>query len=216
MKHDISLQELTSFIGKQGIVLSGTQVEQLELYHRQLQLWNRKHNLVSKSDESFLIFRHFLPSFLYVYFLMQDGFSINQKLTDIGSGGGFPGIIISICFPDRKIVLIESIRKKMLFLKTVSQKLNLNMEVVLGRIEEQENEKYNIITARAVASLDILDEYGKHLLLNGGRLYTIKSCDYEKEIDNQLSLSIESREIPEEWEMFSEKLINRKMIVLKK
>ena len=216
MKHDILLKELISFVGSQGIALNESQVEQLELYHQQLRQWNRKHNLVSNSDESFLLYRHFIPSFLYVWFLTREGFSENLKLADIGSGGGFPGIIISICFPDRKIVLIDSVRKKTLFLKSVARKLNLNTEVVLGRVETQEQEKYDIITARAVAALDLLDEYGKHLLARGGQLYTIKGDNYQKETGRELSLSLESREIPEKWKTFSEKFIDRKMIVLKK
>jgi len=216
VKHDIPLQKAITFLGDQGIPVNQKQVKQLEQYKRLLIVWNRKHNLVSHNDESYLIERHFLASFLYVFFLFNDGLSVKRRLADIGSGGGFPGIIISIFFPDNKITLIESVRKKTLFLKKTSQELDLNTAVVAGRIEAQQKEQYDIITARALAPLHILDKYAKHLLCGGGRLYTLKGADFEKEIQKPLNLQYESREVAQKWLMFSERLNHRKMLILKK
>ena len=112
--------------------------------------------------------------------------------------------------------MIESIRKKTLFLKSVIKELNLNAEVVAGRIEMQEPEEYDIITARALAALGKLDNYAKHLLKTGGRLYTIKGVVFEKEISDGLDLLLEKKEIPAQWQTFSDKLSERKMIILKK
>ncbi len=215
MKHDLSVNQLISFLKTQNIELSDTQVEQLNQYYEQLLLWNKKINLISNNDIPFIISKHFLPSFLYVYYLLNDGYSNKQKLIDIGSGGGFPGIIFSIYFSDRNIVLIDSIRKKTLFLKATVKKLNLNTNVLLGRIENIE-EKYDIITARAVASLDTLDVYGTRLLYDGGRMYTIKGGDFKNEITKNANLIMENREIPIVWKTFSDNLISRKMIIQKK
>ncbi len=216
MKHDISLQKLAEFLSSQEIALSNKQIEQLDHYRLLLKQWNRKHNLISRNDEESIIERHFLPSFLYVYYLRQDGFGREQKLADIGSGGGFPGIIIAICFPENSITLIESIRKKTLFLKTVSREINLEIDVIQGRIEQQEKESFNITTARALAALNKLDNYAERLLLSGGRLYTIKGADYNSEINGELSLSLEKHEIPEAWREFSSRLSEREMIILNK
>ena len=207
---------MVSFLKTQGIRISQKQTEQLSGYYNQLKHWNRKHNLVSHNDENYLVERHFLPSFLYVYYLLQDGFYENKRLVDIGSGGGFPGIIISICFPDREITLIESIRKKTLFLKAVIKELNLNAAVIGERIEMQKAEEYDIITARALAALNRLDDYAKNLLTYSGRLYTIKGCDFEKEIAGRLNLFLEKKEIPAKWQAFSDRFSEKKMIVLKK
>lgn len=117
--------------------------------------WNQKINLVSKNAEKELELRHVLDSLQLINYIRDDA----KLLVDVGSGSGFPGIVLAIAcqekFPAMKIVLIESITKKTVYLKDVCQRLNLqNTEVVNNRVENVVFKKVDYITARAVASVD--------------------------------------------------------------
>lgn len=117
--------------------------------------WNKKINLVSKNAEKELELRHVLDSLQLINYIRDDA----KLLVDVGSGSGFPGIVLAIAcqekFPAMKIVLIESITKKTVYLKDVCQRLNLqNVEVVNNRVENVVFKNVDYITARAVASVD--------------------------------------------------------------
>lgn len=117
--------------------------------------WNQKINLVSKNAEKELETRHLLDSLQLIDYIRDDA----KLLVDIGSGSGFPGIVLAIAsqekFPMLKIVLIESITKKTLYLKDVCKRLNLlNVEVINDRAENIVFKNVDYITARAVASVD--------------------------------------------------------------
>ena len=117
--------------------------------------WNQKINLVSKNAEKELELRHVLDSLQLINYIRDDA----KLLVDVGSGSGFPGIVLAIAcqekFPAMKIVLIESITKKTVYLKDVCQRLNLqNAEVVNNRVENVVFKNVDYITARAVASVD--------------------------------------------------------------
>lgn len=117
--------------------------------------WNQKINLVSKNAEKELELRHVLDSLQLIDYIRDDA----KLLVDVGSGSGFPGIVLAIAcqekFPAMKIVLIESITKKTVYLKNVCQRLNLqNVEVVNNRVENVVFKNVDYITARAVASVD--------------------------------------------------------------
>lgn len=117
--------------------------------------WNQKINLVSKNAEKELELRHVLDSLQLINYIRDDA----KLLVDVGSGSGFPGIVLAIAcqekFPAMKIVLIESITKKTVYLKDVCQRLNLqNVEVVNNRVENVVFKNVDYITARAVASVD--------------------------------------------------------------
>lgn len=117
--------------------------------------WNQKINLVSKNAEKELELRHVLDSLQLINYIRDDA----KLLVDVGSGSGFPGIVLAIAcqekFPAMKIILIESITKKTVYLKDVCQRLNLqNAEVVNNRVENVVFKNVDYITARAVASVD--------------------------------------------------------------
>lgn len=117
--------------------------------------WNQKINLVSKNAEKELELRHVLDSLQLINYIRDDA----KLLVDVGSGSGFPGIVLAIAcqekFPAMKVVLIESITKKTVYLKDVCQRLNLqNVEVVNNRVENVVFKNVDYITARAVASVD--------------------------------------------------------------
>ena len=117
--------------------------------------WNQKINLVSKNAEKELELRHVLDSLQLIDYLRDDV----KLLVDVGSGSGFPGVVLAIAmaekFPAAKVVLIESITKKTVYLKDVCQRLNLqNVEVINNLAENVVFKNVDYITARAVASID--------------------------------------------------------------
>ena len=151
-------------------------IRKLENFVDLLTQWNQKMNLISKNSLSDVWTRHVLDSIqLSSYFSDKDNLII-----DIGSGSGFPGIVSAIVLqeknPQAKVVLVESITKKTLYLNSVSAELGLkNVTVINDRVENTVFKNADVITARAVASLDVLLKYAakiggkqtKFLLLKG-------------------------------------------------
>lgn len=129
-----------------------------------LEEWNSKMNLVSKNSFTEVWSRHILDSAQLINYIP----ATTKHLVDIGSGAGFPGIVLAILLQERnpaaKVTLIESITKKTVYLNDVCEKLALqNVEIVNNRVENTVFKAVDVITARAVASLDILCGYAKHI-----------------------------------------------------
>lgn len=156
----------------------------LNLYYELLESENKKYNLtrITQLDEVFE--KHFLDSLLFV----EQHKITNQKIADIGTGPGFPGIVLKIFFPDIKLTLIESNNKKVNFLKLVVEKLGLkDVEILNKRAEELTDlykEKFDIIVSRAVAYLDIILEIGVQLLKVNGTYILLKGPRAYQEIED--------------------------------
>ncbi len=183
MKHRNDLQNLFRFLSSQEIALNDRQRKQFALYLELLEKWSHRQNLVSRKDVAHLVERHFLPSILLNNCLPGE---IAGSLMDLGSGAGFPGVIIKILRPQVRVTLLDSSRKKTLFLEEVCERLVLDAVVVCERCEnygKSRQWKYEIVVARAVARLRTLLELASPVLVNGGRLFTIKGSDYKEEID---------------------------------
>ncbi len=130
-------------------------LEKFELYRYLLLQWNQKINLISRPDEDRIVCRHFLESVGLVTVLP---FASNVPVLDIGTGAGFPGLPVKLVMPDLELILVESRKKKVLFLKEVIDRLNLKYVSVLPvRIEDLDpfNRKV-LFVSRAVAPLDQL------------------------------------------------------------
>ena len=154
MSEKIFLDELE----KIGIKLDTKQINQFATYFQLLIEWNEKINLTSIVEKEQVYLKHFYDSLTITKICNLD----NQKLCDIGTGAGFPGIPLKIVFPNLKVTWVDSLKKRCTFLNEVIEKLNLeDIEVVNERAEifSIENvEKYDIVTARAVAPLSQLLE----------------------------------------------------------
>jgi 16S rRNA (guanine527-N7)-methyltransferase len=154
-------------------------------YIEMLTLENQRQNLISRKNTAYEINKHIEDSLKIGEVLDLTG----EKLVDIGSGAGFPGMIIAMACPQAKITLVESDRKKSQFLKEVSRELELtNVEVICARVEElgqdsRYRDSFSLCSSRAVASMNILLEYGLPLLCPGGRLLLWKGRNYQQEID---------------------------------
>lgn len=173
-------RKLASF----GLKLEVRQLAQLQLYYDLLILWTQKVNLVSKRDQSRLIDRHFLDCFSV---LTGSLFGRGMRVLDLGSGAGFPGLLLKIARPDLTVVLVESKRKKCRFLNKVIGELGLEgAEVVCERVENLSDSFYgcfDVVVARAVAELAVLWDWGNVFLKSSGHLVAMKGGDLRNEIE---------------------------------
>ena len=166
---------------KLGINITENQLYQLDTYYQLLVEENKKYNLTSITEESSVYLKHFYDSLTIIKNIELN----NQYICDIGTGAGFPGIVIKIVFPNIKIDLLDATEKKCQFLKLVIDKLKLeNIKVINARAEEysrDNREKYDIVTSRAVAPLKHLLEYSIPLLKINGIFIALKG-----NIDNEI------------------------------
>jgi len=170
---------------KYGFELNDDKLEKLETYKNMLIEWNEKINLTTITDEYQIIVKHFIDSLECTKYI-KDG----DNIVDVGTGAGFPGVVIGIFFEDKvNITLLDSLNKRLLFLKEVIKELNLkNIIIVHGRAEDKANdiiyrEKYDIVVARAVASLSVLCEYTSPYARTKGKCLYMKGDNIQQEID---------------------------------
>ncbi|MBQ8193326.1 MAG: 16S rRNA (guanine(527)-N(7))-methyltransferase RsmG [Bacilli bacterium] len=166
-----------------GIELNDKLLSLLEEYYNILKEENEKYNLTRIIEIEDVYLKHFYDSLTITKSINID----NQTICDLGTGAGFPGLVLAICFPNIKLTLIESNGKKCNFLNIVKEKLLLeNITIINARVEEYANnnrEIFDIVTARAVAPLKHLLEYGVPLVKVSGHFIAMKSS-ISKEIKN--------------------------------
>lgn len=176
-------EEFINEIAKLGLKLSDSILNDLEEYYTILVEENQKYNLTRIIEKEDVYLKHFYDSLTITKIINID----NQSICDLGSGAGFPGLVLAICFPNTSIILIESNGKKCNFLNIVKEKLNLNNVTIINtRTEEyakDNRELFDIVTARAVAPLKHLLEYGVPLVKLNGYFIAMKS-NINNEIEN--------------------------------
>jgi 16S rRNA (guanine527-N7)-methyltransferase len=154
-----------------NVHITGRQVMALITYEKELIDWNQKFNLTAIRDAESIRTKHFLDSFSCV--LAWKAFPPN-RLIDIGTGAGFPGVPLKIIYPNLKLTLVESVGKKAMFCQHIIRVLGLEqVNVIQARAEDlgqnaEHREKYDWAVARAVANLNILSEYLLPLVKVGG------------------------------------------------
>ena len=184
MEFEIFSEELEIAAKQIEIELTKEQIEKYYNYMNLLLEWNEKINLTAIIDPKEMILKHFVDSLTIAKYIKDD-----EKLIDVGTGAGFPGIPLSIVKENTDIVLLDSLNKRINFLEEVKENLKLeNITTIHGRAEEfgknkNEREKYDIATSRAVASLNILLEYLLPLVKVGGKAICMKGSNIE-EIEN--------------------------------
>lgn len=153
-------QEFVVAIRELGIELTEYQLNQFQKYYELLISWNEKMNLTGITQKEEVYLKHFYDSATLMKIINLEE---SEDLCDVGSGAGFPGMVIKILYPSLKVTLIDSLMKRINFLDEVIKELKLEkIETIHSRIEEfgQKNrESFDIVTARAVAPLNILLEY---------------------------------------------------------
>lgn len=184
MEFEIFSEELEIKAKQIEIELTKEKIEKYYNYMNLLLEWNEKINLTAIIEPREIILKHFVDSLTIAKYIKDD-----EKLIDVGTGAGFPGIPLSIVKENTDIVLLDSLNKRINFLEEVKENLKLeNITTIHGRAEEfgknkNEREKYDIATSRAVASLNILLEYLLPLVKVGGRAICMKGSNIE-EIEN--------------------------------
>ncbi len=155
-------------------------IERLKIYQNLLESWQKKINLVSSSTIPFLWKRHFEDSLQLSSYLPEG----SATLIDLGSGAGFPGLVLAIAHPEKlKVTLVESDFKKCLFLENVSRETKTSVIVLRSRIESlKESVKGDIITARGLAPLSELLNYTSPLMKENAIALFLKGKEVEKEI----------------------------------
>ena len=177
-----------------GIELSSKQVEKLLQYMEILREWNQKINLTAIDEPEEIIVKHFLDS---LSLLQITNLSGSEKLIDIGTGAGFPGLVIKIIYPELELTLLDSVKKKVNFLRQAAYDLGLDLDsidFIHGRAEDlgrnrQYREQYDYAVARAVAYLNILSEYALPFVKIGGKFIAQKGKSAKREVvDSQVAL----------------------------
>lgn len=167
-----------------GVKLTEGQIRQFLLYYEMLAEWNERMNLTAITAYDDVMKKHFVDSVsLRKAFPLKDGTS----LIDVGTGAGFPGLALGIAFPGLQITLLDSLKKRIVFLEEVIKSLELkNIQAVHGRAEDMAKpglfrEKYDLCVSRAVANLSALSEYCLPFVKVGGFFVSYKSDKISEE-----------------------------------
>lgn len=174
-----SLALLIAGCARLGISLNPEQIRQFEQYYQQLVAWNERLNLTTITGYEDVQVKHFLDSLVSLPLIATElGLSLPLqrplRLVDVGSGAGFPGLPLKIAVPQLDVTLMDGTQKKVHFLTEVVDQLGLSsIHVVHGRAEElgrkpEHRDSYDLVTARAVAPLNVLAEYLLPLVRQGG------------------------------------------------
>lgn len=210
-------EEFITELTKLNIEVTPEKLDQLKEYASFLLEYNQHTNLTAIRDRNEVYLKHFYDSLTIVK-------AINLKevntVLDIGTGPGFPGMVLKIIYPHLQITLMDSNNKKINFLKALAQELNLNVEIIYGRAEEfivNRREYYDVVTSRAVASLDILAELSIPYVKTNGLFVAMKS-NYQEELQATLPILKKLDSKVEKIEKFSLPKIeaNRAIICIRK
>lgn len=176
-------EEFINNLEQLNIKITNDILEKLSIYYNLLITENKKYNLTAITEEKMVYLKHFYDSLTITKIVELN----NQTLCDIGTGAGFPGVVLQIFFPNLKVTLIESNNKKCAFLNLLKEKLELpNLTIISSRAEDyskNNREIFDIVTSRAVAPLKHLLEYSIPLVKVNGNYIAMKS-NIEKEIIN--------------------------------
>lgn len=182
----MTTEEFYHLLKEQGILLSKKQKEQFETYFKELVEWNGKINLTAITTKEEVYLKHFYDSIAPILFDLIPNQPI--RLLDIGAGAGFPSLPMKIIFPEIDVTIIDSLNKRINFLNHLAEQLGLeNVHFYHGRAEDYGQNKdfraqFDIVTARAVARLQVLAELTIPFLKVGGQLLALKASSAEDEI----------------------------------
>ena len=186
MKKDFS--QLKKDLNEFGIELTAEMEEQFLLYYNMLIEWNSFMNLTAITDFDEVLKKHFTDSVSLIRAIPDLG-EKKYRIIDIGTGAGFPGIPLKIVFPNISVVLLDSLNKRVNFLKEVISKLQLtDITAMHGRAEDfaqnkEYRESFDLCVSRAVANLATLSEYCLPFIKKNGRFISYKSEKVSEEFE---------------------------------
>lgn len=177
-----ALSSLADWAASHAAGLNVRQLEQLDAYLDNLLVWNRRLALVSQQDPASIVNKHFADAIVAANHCRAAG-----SIVDLGSGAGFPGLIIAVVCPATRVTLIEAKQKKSSFLLDTIRRTGLgNVEVLAERIETASRQRagsYEVSIARALGSIELFLEYSHALLRETGRAISMKGPSFENEIE---------------------------------
>lgn len=167
-----------------GLMLDRTAIERLNAYGNLLVEWNEKMNLTAITEPKEVLYKHFLDCLL---FFKNVKVPPNAKVIDVGTGAGFPGLVLKVARPDIDLTLMDGLNKRLTFLNAVLDELNLTAKTVHMRAEDggknpAYREQYDIACARAVANLPVLCEYCIPFVKVGGQFVAMKGSAAQEEL----------------------------------
>ena len=210
-------KEFITELKKLNIEVTPLMLERLEKYYNLLIEYNQKINLTRITEKQDVYLKHFYDS---ITLIKAIDLNQNLKVCDIGTGAGFPGLVLKIVFPNLQITLVDALNKRINFLNIVIKELNLkNINTVHDRAEifiRKNNETYDLITCRAVSKLNIISELCIPGLKINGYFIPMKA-NIDEEIKNTKYLQTLGAKIEN---IITFKLpkqdINRNLIIIKK
>ncbi|MEK3732818.1 MULTISPECIES: 16S rRNA (guanine(527)-N(7))-methyltransferase RsmG [Paenibacillus] len=183
---DVIQKDFAERLQEHGIHVDQKQLDQFETYYETLVEWNEKMNLTGITERDQVYTKHFYDSVTLAFYVDM---SQVGTLADIGSGAGFPGIPLKICFPHIKLTIVDSLNKRINFLKFVVDTLGLSdVELIHGRAEEvarkrEYRDHFDLVTARAVARMALLNEFCLPFTKVGGQFAAMKGSNPAEEIE---------------------------------
>ncbi|MWV46167.1 16S rRNA (guanine(527)-N(7))-methyltransferase RsmG [Paenibacillus sp. HJL G12] len=178
-------EAFTQRLQEKGITISSSQLRQFEIYYQELVSWNEKMNLTGITDREQVYTKHFYDSVSLAFYVDMNKI---QTMADIGSGAGFPGIPLKICFPHLQLTIIDSLNKRINFLQHIVQGTGLEqVQLLHGRAEDwarkpEHRDRYDLVTARAVAKLAVLNEFCLPYVKVGGIFAAMKGSNPDEEV----------------------------------
>lgn len=189
MSNDFDFTRFDSGLNQLNIILSDDQKEQFVDYYKILIDWNSKMNLTAITEWEDVVTKHFIDSLVLVK-AVSNMTDMSYSLIDVGTGAGFPGIPLKIAFPKLRITLLDSLNKRVTFLKEVISSLGLkDINSIHGRAEDvavlsEYREQYDIVVSRAVANMTVLSEFCIPFSKVGGKFISYKSEKVSEELDS--------------------------------
>jgi 16S rRNA (guanine527-N7)-methyltransferase len=179
-------EQFVAMLAEKGINLSPKQLEQFEIYYQTLVEWNEKMNLTAITDKEEVYLKHFYDSISAAFYF---DFSPPLQLCDVGAGAGFPSIPLKIVFPSIELTIVDSLNKRITFLNHLASQLKLDhVHFIHDRAETfgvnpDYREKYDVVTARAVARMSVLSELCLPLVKQGGTFIAMKAAHAKEELE---------------------------------
>ena len=175
-------EEFIQSLEKIGIEITPEQLNQLDQFYHLMIEWNEKINLTRITEEEEVYLKHFYDS-LTINKVVD--LKTKNTLCDVGTGAGFPGIVLKIVFPHLKVTLIDSLQKRVNYLNEIIKELQLtNIEAIHSRGEDFKRE-FDIVTSRAVANIEKLVNYTMHLVSKDGVFVAMKG-NIEEELNSSV------------------------------
>ncbi len=187
---DFHIEKIADRCAGFGVEIDGNITGRLNLYGNLLLEWNEKMNLTAITAPEDVLYKHFYDCILFLKAVTP---AKNARIIDVGTGAGFPGMVLKIVRPDINVTLLDSLNKRLVFLNEVIAELGLSgISTVHMRAEDAgkaaaHREKYDIACARAVAALPALMEYCLPLVKKGGCFVAMKGASAEDEMNRSLS-----------------------------